>query len=299
MLSILIPTYNYNVYPLVTDLKIQCGVLNISHEILVQDDCSTNIENINQNSKILNFTNCAILYNKINLGRAKNLNSLVEKAKFNWLIILDCDMFPFDSNFILNYLTEIESNKASFYFGGILYKNETPEKNEFLRWIYGNKREAIPLEIRQKNKYKYTLTSNILVTKSILITTPFNSLLTKYGFEDLVLILELQKLNIDIHHINNPLYHLNLEKSIIFIEKHHIALENLKILLDLNIISSKATRMGFLKQKISFFPVNLIIIITFKLFRTQIIKNLTSKKPKLFLFDFYRLGYFLNLYHSK
>jgi hypothetical protein len=92
---------------------------------------------------------------------------------------------------------------------------------------------------------------------------------------------------------------LNLEKSIIFIEKHHIALENLKILLDLNIISSKATRMGFLKQKISFFPVNLIIIITFKLFRTQIIKNLTSKKPKLFLFDFYRLGYFLNLYHSK
>ena len=32
--------------------------------------------------------------------------------------------------------------------------------------------------------------------------------------EDLVLIFELQKLNIDIHHINNPLYHLNLEKSI-------------------------------------------------------------------------------------
>jgi hypothetical protein len=208
-------------------------------------------------------------------------------------------MFPFDSSFIFNYLTAIESNKASFYFGGILYKNETPKKDEFLRWIYGNKREAIPVEIRQKNKYKYALTSNILVKKSILTRTPFNSLLTKYGFEDLVLILELQKLNIDIHHINNPLYHLNLEKSIIFIEKHHIALENLKILLDLNIISSKATRMSFLKQKISFFPVNLIIITTFKLFRTQIIKNLTSKKPKLFLFDFYRLGYFLNLYHSK
>jgi hypothetical protein len=299
MLSILIPTYNYNVYPLVTELKSQADSLGINYEILVQDDCSTNIENINQNSKIEDFTNCAIFYNKVNVGRANNLNLLVEKAKFNWLIILDCDMFPFDSKFMFNYLTAIESNKASFYFGGILYKNETPKKDEFLRWIYGNKREAISLEIRQKNKYKYALTSNILVKKSILITTPFNSLLTKYGFEDLVLILELKKLNIDIQHIKNPLYHLNLEKSIVFIEKHHTSLENLKLLLDLKIISSKATRMSFLKQKISFFPVNLIIITTFKLFRTQIIKNLTSKKPKLFLFDFYRLGYFLNLYHSK
>jgi glycosyltransferase involved in cell wall biosynthesis len=299
MLSILIPTYNYNVYPLVTELKSQCDALNIFYEILIQDDCSTNSENINQNRKIEDFTDCAIFYNKVNVGRAENRNILVKKAKFDWIIFLDCDMFPFDSNFIVNYLTAIQSNTASFYFGGIIYKNETPKEDEFLRWIYGNKREAIPVEIRQKNKYKYALTSNILVKKSILITTPFNSLLTKYGFEDLVLILELQKLNIDIQHINNPLYHLNLEKSIVFIDKHHASLENLKLLLDSKIIKSKATKMSFLKQKISFFPLNFIIVTTFKLFKNQMIKNLTSKKPKLFLFDFYRLGYFLNLYHSK
>jgi len=299
MISILIPTFNYNVYPLVLELNKQADELAIEYEILVQDDGSTNSENINQNSKIEDFKNCSIFYNKVNLGRSENRNVLVRKAKFDWLIFLDCDMFPFDSNFILNYLTAIQSNTASFYFGGIIYKKETPKEDEFLRWIYGNKREAIPVEIRQKNKYKYALTSNILVKKSILITTPFNSLLTKYGFEDLVLILELKKLNIDIQHINNPLYHLNLEKSIVFIDKHDASLENLKLLLDSKIISSNATRMSFLKQKISFFPINLIIISLFKLFKTQIINNLTSKKPKLFLFDFYRLGYFLNLYHSK
>jgi glycosyltransferase involved in cell wall biosynthesis len=299
MLSILIPTYNYNVYPLVTELKSQCDALNISYEILIQDDCSTNIENINQNSKIEDFSNCAIFYNNINLGRAKNRNVLVKKAKYNWLIFLDCDMFPYDSNFILNYLNAISSQRASFYFGGIIYKKETPNENEYLRWIYGIDREAIPLKIRQKNKYRYTFTSNILVKKSILIQTPFLSNLTKYGFEDLVLILELQKLNIDIQHIENPLYHLNIEKSTIFIDKQNASLENLKLLLDSKIITSKATRISSFKEKVSFFPINLIIITTFKLFKNQIIKNLTSKKPKLFLFDFYRLGYFLNLYHSK
>ena len=41
MLSILIPTYNYNVYSLVTELKSQADALGIAYEILVQDDAST------------------------------------------------------------------------------------------------------------------------------------------------------------------------------------------------------------------------------------------------------------------
>ena len=40
MLSILIPTYNYNVYPLVMELKSQADELDLSYEILVQDDAS-------------------------------------------------------------------------------------------------------------------------------------------------------------------------------------------------------------------------------------------------------------------
>ena len=34
MLSILIPTYNYNVYPLVTELKSQADALGIAYEVL-------------------------------------------------------------------------------------------------------------------------------------------------------------------------------------------------------------------------------------------------------------------------
>ena len=40
MLSILIPTYNYNVVPLVLELHKQCLECEIDFEILCQDDAS-------------------------------------------------------------------------------------------------------------------------------------------------------------------------------------------------------------------------------------------------------------------
>ena len=48
MLSILIPTYNYNVFPLVLDLHKQCLECKIDFEILCQDDHSNQFSNENQ-----------------------------------------------------------------------------------------------------------------------------------------------------------------------------------------------------------------------------------------------------------
>lgn len=299
MLSILIPTYNYNVVPLVSELKKQANALTIDYEILVQDDCSTNSDLLNQNSEIKKFECTKIFFNTVNLGRGKNINSLVEKATYKWLLVLDCDMFPVGSYFISNYLSAIESSKSSFFYGGIRYKSEPPKEEEMLRWVFGNKREAIPLSLRKKDSYRFALTSNILVEKSILIQTPFNPIVTKYGFEDLVLILELKKQHIAVQHIENPLYHLNLENSMNFIEKYQSSLENLKLLLDLKIVCPKSTRISLLKEKIGYFPINILVILLYTFFKKPILNNLTSKNPKLFLFDFYRLGYFFNLYHSK
>ena len=50
MLSILIPTYNYSVFPLVLELKNQADLLAIPYEVLVLDDASTLF--LNENSKI-------------------------------------------------------------------------------------------------------------------------------------------------------------------------------------------------------------------------------------------------------
>ena len=54
MLSILIPTYNYDCYDLVKELHRQATELNIEFEIIVADDCST--INIANNKKINTFS---------------------------------------------------------------------------------------------------------------------------------------------------------------------------------------------------------------------------------------------------
>ena len=40
MLSILIPTYNYNVFPLAQSIHKQCSDIDIDFEIIVLDDAS-------------------------------------------------------------------------------------------------------------------------------------------------------------------------------------------------------------------------------------------------------------------
>ena len=98
MLSILIPTYNYNVFLLVKELVDQASKLNIDFEIICLDDGGkvTFIEN----EAINELKNCSFSTNEVNLGRASNLNKLVDKAKFNYCLLLEADAFPTNENYI-------------------------------------------------------------------------------------------------------------------------------------------------------------------------------------------------------
>jgi glycosyltransferase involved in cell wall biosynthesis len=96
MLSILIPTYNYNVYPLVTELKSQADALGIAYEILVQDDASKTF--LQENSEINLLQHCSYTLNHENLGRGNNINLLNNRAQFNYVLIMEADAFPEKKN---------------------------------------------------------------------------------------------------------------------------------------------------------------------------------------------------------
>ena len=104
MISILIPTYNYNTLPLVEELHRQAILENIEFEIIVADDASPINENTEINSKINQISNCQFERNKVNLGRGQNRNFLVQKAKYDWVLLMDCDTFPKEKNFIKTLL---------------------------------------------------------------------------------------------------------------------------------------------------------------------------------------------------
>ncbi|WP_431244624.1 glycosyltransferase family 2 protein [Flavobacterium sp. P21] len=282
MLSILIPVFNYNVLPLVNELVKRCNSCGITFEILCQDDASQSELHI-QNQEINSFLNCSFFTNETNLGRGKNINSLAQKAKYNWLLILDCDTFPAKNNFIKNYISAISESK-NILFGGIIYDEKKPEKEQLLRWIYGQEREISAV-----------LSSNLLIKKDIFLQFPFDEEITKYGYEDLLFFSVLKRNHFEVFQIENPTFHLNLETSKLFLSKTKTALENLVFLYNSNKISKADSKIikafDFLKNlKLTGF-----VKFIFDKNKNKIEQNLLSEKPSLFLFDLYKLGYFCYL----
>jgi hypothetical protein len=292
MLSILIPAYNYNTFPLVSELNKQCLDCEIEYEILCQDDASNSKWNI-ENQKINSLDNCTFCINNSTLGRGNNRNSLVEKSKYEVLLLMDCDTFPTQNDFIQKYYEIIPT--AFVVFGGIQYEKKTPCKQQLLRWVYGNKRESLSLENRNKNPNNNALTSNLLIKKEIISQYPFDTTITKYGYEDLCFLSVLKTKNIKVSHIDNPTYHLNLETSMLFLEKTKTAIENLVYIINSGKfpdIESKINSAYVVLKKVK------LIVITAYIFNkteSKIISNLLSEKPSLFLFDLYKLGYYCKI----
>ncbi|MFN3969590.1 glycosyltransferase family 2 protein [Flavobacterium sp.] len=297
MISILIPTYNFNTLPLVEELHKQAVLENIDFEIIVCDDASPINEITEINSKINQLQHCRFERNETNLGRGQNRNLLVSKAQYEWVLLMDCDMYPKSKNFLKIYLRSLKKTDKKAIFGGLIYFDEKPKDDEVLRWIFGKNREEIPLKKRLSNPYHYTLISNILIQKEILLAHPFDSEIYHYGYEDIVLILGLKSKQIPITHIENPAFHLNLEKSAIFLEKFHSSLQNLKLIIDKKIIASEDTSLTKTYTKIEKLKLVGFAAFLFKIFKKTFTKNLLSKNPSIFLFDLYRLGYFCQLNH--
>ena len=292
MLSILIPTYNYNVLPLVSELHNQCENSGIEFEIIVQDDASKSELNL-ENEKINAINNCFFYVNEENVGRGKNRNSLFEKSKFDWILFLDSDTMPVLDNFITNYIASSLNYKV--VFGGLQYQAEKPEKSQLLRWVYGKKREALTLNERLKNPNKTALTSNFLIQRTIFISHIFDNEITKYGYEDYLFFLNLEKKDISVHHIENPVFHLGLDSSDEFLNKTKVALENLNNLHSIGLLSFNDNRILTTYAKIKKIKLVTYFSFIYSNFNFLLRKNLTSSNPSLFIFDVYRLGYFCSL----
>lgn len=290
MLSILIPTYNYNVFPLVENLQKQCIKENIFFEIIVLDDASRNQEIIDTNQKINRLNNCTYQLLPSNLGRSGIRNLLARQANYEWLLFLDADTTPVTDKLIAGYLPFLDDNEKVIY-GGIKYQDEKPETNRLLRWIYGNEREALPIEIRKLNPYLNMLTLNFAIKKSVFEKVKFNESIPNLRYEDNLFSYELSLLKIRIEHINNPVYHLGLDTSLIFLKKTEDSLQGLKYLIDNKLLDTNYINLSKIFSILKKYHLNGIIVFLFKNNKQLMQNNLLGSKPSLFIFDLYRLGY--------
>ncbi len=293
MLSILIPTYNYNVIPLVKSLYKQIEEENVLFEIICIDNGSNSILN-NENEELNRMNHCYFTSLKNDVGRSKIRNLLAEKSKYDWLLFLDADVLPVDNIFIKNYLASIYKNQ-NVYYGGLKYDDLKPEKNKLLRWIYGKSREEISIEKRSLKPNKYFSSANFLINKKIFIHFKFDENLTKYGHEDTLLALELVRNNKVINQIDNPVYHLGIDDNKVFLQKTRNAVENLFKLQKQGKITKKDNKLldHFSKIK-SLKLINLTTFIYDKSVK-KMEENLTSANPSLLVLDLYKMGYLCSI----
>ncbi|MCC9063900.1 glycosyltransferase family 2 protein [Flavobacterium piscisymbiosum] len=293
MLSIVIPVYNYNVFPLVLELKKQADSLGIEYEILVQDDVSH--EFISENSQINSLENCLFSINTQNLGRGKNINLLCAKSRYDCVLIMEADALPENESYLKNYIEILSKSNHDVIFGGVKYPEAIPSKEKLLRWKYGINREIKSLEHRLKHQYNFVFTWNLLLKKEILLQFPFPEFINEYGYEDFIFIKNLRFNSVPVTHIENCLIHHNSETSIDFIKKSERAVKNLHDLIHLNKIDPKKIRLSKLYVILEKLYITAIVKAIYLKTKKQILTNLISENPNLYLLDFYKLGYYCDL----
>lgn len=290
MLSILIPTYNYDCYDLVLELHRQATELNIEFEIIVADDCSKTelprLHLINQ------LSNCQLIKPQHNLGRAKIRNFLANKSQYNHLLFLDSDSFPAHNNFIKNYIDFIPQNLT--ILGGRIY-NDAQDEHHTLLTKYGiiKERNNNPVHI---SNAPFT-SPNFLIPKTIFNKIRFNENIKGYGHEDTIFGIELSRLNIPYYRFDNPIIHLQIEDNQTFIYKTNESIQNLYNIYKTQQYPEIQTLSPVLNlyTKIKKFHLTTIFTKIYQNYSNSLLKYCDNKNPNLKLFSLYKLCYLCHI----
>lgn len=290
MISICIPIYNTDVTRLVTGLHTQCEALEVAYEILLIDDASqTSFQSVNR--KLSQLHNVRYEELPVNISRAAIRNLFQQKATFSYLIFIDNDAELCSPDYIATYI-KLCSPRIICY-GGCEYL-PCNDSQYSLRWLFGIKREVIPIEKRKKNPNAYFSTFNFMVDKQILQLYPFDESIEEYGYEDVVLHAEVVKHGYSITQIENPLIHTGLISNDDFLRRTESSIRNLYLLQEAKGYKANLAdtiKLLRTKNKIESFKLTKAVSFLFRLLKSGFVKNLLGKKPCLFIFDLYKLGY--------
>ena len=278
-LSVLIPVYNHCCTQLVTVLYEQLCQTDLSFEIIIADDGSTNRSFVDENKSLSLLTHVQYLIRKNNVGRAAIRNFLVQQANYPWLLFIDGDMLIKNDNYIYRYLSTDDASDV--VYGGYHILGEYPGH---LRWRIEKKhQDKSTVVIRQKHPYQDFHTCNFLVKKEILKNIPFDEKIRQYGYEDVLWGKQLQEHHITLSHIDNPVCFGTFEDNDIFITKTEEALHTLYDL--------RQQLKGY--SSILNYPyLHTICKIIYNKVGKYLRKQLIDNKSSLFLFNIYKLLYY-------
>lgn len=290
MLSILIPTYNYDCTNLVRDLHRQAECAGIDYEIVVADDASPIKECAERVREINTWPNCRLIELERNLGRARIRNRLADEARFEWLLFMDSDAEVISDSFIVDYLKHTD---ADVVCGGLCHADALPSPEVSLRYAYekraDKKRAAC---YREQRPYEQFITFCFMVRASVFQAIRFDDSITEYGHEDTLFGVELERRKVNIRHIDNPMRQGGIETNAEFIEKTRAALRNLVLMEDNMRNHSLLLKLYGVLHLIR---LDGCIARWFSHNEDWLKGQLMESTPQLRLFFLYKLGYYCSL----
>ena len=288
MLSILIPTYNYNITRLVSDLHQQAVDTCVDFEIIVMEDGSTLY--VEENKVVSNFEFCRHFALKENMGRSAVRNKLADEAIYAHLLFIDCDAEVCSSRFVEKYVSFCK--EECVVIGGTAYDENENDPRYSLRLAYGRQREArTALERSNEHTYHNFATFNFLISASLFQQVRFDGSIRGYGHEDTLFGHQLHELGCRFIHIENPLIHKGLDET--FLRKTEEGTRNLFRLYNTGHYPYLADESKLLNSFIRIYKTGLtrLFATAFNILKPFLHNRLCHPSPSLHLYDLYKLLY--------
>lgn len=295
-LSILIPVYNDNALPLVSELQRQAAVISgLEYEILAVDDGSTDACIIRRNEAIDIIEHCKYVRCPHSDCRAAMRNNMARYGKYEWCLMVDARLTIPNDDFLLRYLTA-PVGKGEVVCGGVCVDGGVDTKrlyHENLRFRYEKHEERNhSLQARQAFPYRSFRTTNFFYHRTVLERVPYDERIKGYGYEDVMLGKALEQAGIAVNHIDNPVAYTYFEDNQAYLRKLNEALQTLHDFeTELRDYSPLLYVVGWLRK----YHFEKIMLLLYKLCLRKIeLCNLRSRRPSLLLLKLYKLGTYLS-----
>lgn len=337
-LSILIPLYNQVGVALAMALSKQveqCAkeekkknegkgnandTISLGFEIIFADDGSADATARQRNAIIAQLPYCQYIERPKNVGRSAIRNFLAHTAHYSHLIFLDGDVAIKRGNFVQTYLAH--RNDADVIIGTLHFsrmqvacdtaediightkraKEETKKTTEpvlyddNLKYRYEQQFLAKhPVKKRMQQPYASFRTTNFMVRRDLLLAYPFDETFHEYGYEDTLFGKQLKEHGATLIHLDNAATIADYEDNATFVAKTEESLRTLAA--HAHQLQGYSTLLHT-ANKLECLHLQPLIAFVFELFKGLLHKNLCSNSPSVFLFNVYKLGYYINLTRS-
>ena len=273
MISILIPTKDYDCHQLIEELHRQGEACGIPYEILLGED-GTSAENLHKNIIADTLTNCRRIISDCNIGRSQIRNLLADNAIYPHIIFIDSDAVVEKPDYLQSYIDTIKNHDV--ICGGLYHCRHNGNKLLSLRFKYEKKADKKRnAAIRSIKPYNNFTTFNFAIRKELFMSILFNIQIEEYGYEDVLFGKELERRGIKILHIDNKLLHNGLEENSIFLKKTEQSIKTLVQIEDL----IDETALLNASRKIKKLHLEGLFISIWNIFHKRIKRNLLGMNP--------------------